>query len=316
MLQTTLALVSLIHSLWNAQEHVRKSGPVIVPGRAALIWPGLSPAHFMQDSIPAWNMHGRNQSQVFSRWLFDEGVQCKAATLDTTVCADTGPTATSSGIQAIVPWLGGDYNPWEGCDTEQTGDLPDGEYANEAVSTSCHPLICPIDKDSSGFLRNHPTNSRYRCSLKNGEVVSRMRNVPSKYRTNLCRRKPAVPDACTNPHGMLMGLQGRPVNTLYGETVVRHRDEVVARTGAGLFWHGGNPIYYTAKGMAEDVARDVQVRGVNSGQCTCFYYLNTFVLRAVRTSEPHERPCRPPHHPEGRQRHRLLVDWVQQVHAR
>ena len=84
----------------------------------------------MQDSIPAWNMHGRNQSQVFSRWLFDEGVQCKAATLDTTVCADTGPAATSSGIQAIVQWLGGDYNPWEGCDTEQTGDLPDGEYAN------------------------------------------------------------------------------------------------------------------------------------------------------------------------------------------
>ena len=49
------------------------------------------------------------------------------------------------------------------------------------------------------------------------------------------------------------------VDSLYGGYVVRHRDEIVSKTGAGLFLHGGNPIYYTAKGTSDDVASEIQV---------------------------------------------------------
>lgn len=277
---------------------MRKRGPIVVPGRAALIWPGLSLSHFLQDSIPAWSLQDRNRTQVFAKWIFDESVQCKSATLDTTVCADLGPSVTSpSGIQAIVPWLGGDYNPWDGCDTEQTGLLPDGEFANEAVQSSCHPLICPIDRtDTSPFYRNHPTTQKYRCMQRNGEVVTKMRNVPNKYRNNLCRQRPRVENTCTHAHGMLMGLQGKSVQSLYGDAVVRHRDDIVAKTGAGLFWHGGNPIYYTAKGTEDDVTSQVQVGetyALHCLQCECFIPNGYTGTRLGQVSYSEEATCMP-----------------------
>lgn len=40
--------------------------------------------------------------------------------------------------------------------------------------------------------------------------------------------------------------------------VLVHRDNKVATVGAGLFVNGGNPVYYTSKGNAQDVANQVQ----------------------------------------------------------
>ena len=83
------------------------------------------------------------------------------------------------------------------------------------------------------------------------------RNVPVRYGTNLCKQTPQLPSKCTHPHGMLMDLQGQSVSSLYSGQVLRHRDDVVSKAGAGLFVRGGNPIYYTSKGNAEDLARQV-----------------------------------------------------------
>lgn len=142
----------------------------------------------------------------------------------------------------------------EACDTAQSGDLGDGEYANEAISTSCHPIICSQGARSAFYTR-HPTEEKMQCAARNGEVVRHKRNVPSRYRSNLCRRAPEVPSQCAaQSHGMLLGLEGAGVASLYREHAVRHRDEIVAKLGAGLFVHGGNPIYYTSKGTPDDVA--------------------------------------------------------------
>lgn len=145
----------------------------------------------------------------------------------------------------------------EACDTAQSGDLGDGEYANEAIATSCHPIICSQGAQST-FYRSHPTDTRMQCSARNGEMVRHKRNVPSRYRSNLCRRAPELPSQCAaQSQGMLLGLEGIAVPSLYREHAVRHRDAVVAKLGAGLFVHGGNPIYYTAKGTPEDLANSM-----------------------------------------------------------
>jgi hypothetical protein len=163
-------------------------------------------------------------------------------------------------LQAVIPWLGGDYNPWEACDTHQSGSLVDGEYANEEIESSCHPLICPKGPPVDSYYRNHPTSNidRYRCAYRDREVVTTTRNVKSSHKTNLCKQAPDVPRTCTSPHGMIASLQGRPVRSLYGHQVLRHRDKIVAQAWAGLFVHGGNPLYYTYKGTPEDVADEVQ----------------------------------------------------------
>ncbi len=81
-------------------------------------------------------------------------------------------------------------------------------------------------------------------------------------KTNLCKQAPIVLSKCVHPHGMLMNLQGTVVSNLYHMQPLRNRDEVVAKTGAGLFVNGGNPIYYTSKGTSDNVAKDVQVSSV------------------------------------------------------
>ena len=50
--------------------------------------------------------------QVFGKWVFNDNVQCRAASPDTAVCADTSISAAETHIEAVIPWLGGDYNPW------------------------------------------------------------------------------------------------------------------------------------------------------------------------------------------------------------
>ena len=89
------------------------------------------------------------------------------------------------------------------------------------------------------------------------QVVKVRRNIPGKYATNLCRQAPVIPSRCTVEHGMLMNLQGKDVPTLYAGQVLRHRDKLVARVGAGLFVHGGNPVYFTSKGSSDDVSNAV-----------------------------------------------------------
>jgi hypothetical protein len=97
--------------------------------------------------------------------VFDDSIQCKAASIDTAVCADVSDSDAEVKMQSVVPWLGGDYNPWEACDTSQTGGLVNGEYANEEIESSCHPLICRNGAAAS-YYKNHPTNEKYRLAPK------------------------------------------------------------------------------------------------------------------------------------------------------
>ena len=103
-------------SLWqeagmSMQQHVRMKGPAVVHPGTALVWPGLSLQHFLQDSIPAWSVHARNVTQVFGKWVFDPLMQCRAS-IDEAVCADLSLSEVEASLEAVIPWLGGDYNPW------------------------------------------------------------------------------------------------------------------------------------------------------------------------------------------------------------
>lgn len=122
--------------------------------------------------------------------------------------------------------------------------------------TKCHQVVCNKGMSSS-FYQNHPTDLARLCSSRNGEMVSHMRNLPSRYETNLCKQAPYIPKKCSLSHGMLMALEGQSVPNLYASSILRHRDDIVESAGAGLFFKGGNPVYYTAKGSSEDVASQV-----------------------------------------------------------
>ena len=95
----------------SMRRHVRFQGPPVLHPRTALVWPGLSLSHFLSDSVPAWSMHVRNVTQVFGKWVFDPLMQCKAS-IDEAVCADLSVSDAEMQIEAVIPWLCGNYNPW------------------------------------------------------------------------------------------------------------------------------------------------------------------------------------------------------------
>lgn len=98
-----------------------------------------------------------------------------------------------------------------------------------------------------------------RCYNKNGKQVTSL-NVPPSTNTNLCRMVPDIPGQCDWQQGMLMlGMHGSEHADLYVDSSLSHMDNaaVLAKEGAGLFMHGGNPVYYTMKGSAYDVAKGI-----------------------------------------------------------
>lgn len=96
-----------------------------------------------------------------------------------------------------------------------------------------------------------------RCSGMDELQVTKL-NVPSTFETNVCRLKPAASaDLCSKgTHGMLLGLSGSTQKSLYTDAEIVYRDSIVASAGAGLFLQGGNPIYYTFKGSADELANE------------------------------------------------------------
>lgn len=242
-------------------RYARRRGPPVVKPRTALIWPGLTIAHHVSHSVPAWSMTNRPLSQTLAKWVFNEAVQCSTGSPDTSVCAED-PHASSK-IVAVVPWLGGDYNPFESCDTVGSGTLQTGEgSAHETISTECHPLICSEALDSL-YYKLQPSGSA-RCLSKNTMQASTL-NVAPTVPSNLCQQKntkftqlsSAADDECTWKQGMLLlGMKGSkvPGNDLYVDSALKSTVKEGA-AGAGLFVRGGNPLYYTMKGTSEQVAQ-------------------------------------------------------------
>lgn len=110
----------------------------------------------------------------------------------------------------------------------------------------------------SPFFKYHPSGPR-RCYLKNGRQVDSL-NVPPTTKSNLCRMAPELPGQCEWQQGMLMlGMQGSEHADLYVDANFKYREDAAASSmamqGAGLFVRGGNPIYYTMKGSANDISQ-------------------------------------------------------------
>lgn len=236
---------------------------------------GIPLTQHLGNSLPAWSMSKRNRSEVFADWIFNRTTQCKMGDPDNSVCrmvlsneTTCKDTFTSSSLPntcsqprigetvAVNVWLGGDFNPFEGCDTRTGGETFQREGVNEHIDISCNPLICP---QNQGDIRLNAYYNRMpnlqTCLDENQNMVTRG-NVIHTYKNNLCRRKP--PDVqergCSLEQGQAkQGLVGIPANDLYETPDASYHTPTLANMGQGLFLHGGNPIYYTAKGSEEEI---------------------------------------------------------------
>lgn len=94
------------------QKYARKRAAPIIQPMTALVWPGLSLQHHIGHSVPAWSRSSRSLRETFARWVFNASVQCRTGSPDSSVCGVDPTDPDMKRMMAVIPWLGGDYNPW------------------------------------------------------------------------------------------------------------------------------------------------------------------------------------------------------------
>lgn len=261
---------------------------------------GVPLSQHLASSIPAWSLSKRNPPEVFTEWIFDARTQCKFGNADDSVCREVKANETSckyAYVQnnstkkvcsepavgqtvAMNVWLGGDFNPFEGCDTSSSGDTVDGEKAIELVDVSCNPTICdPKEGFKEAYYRRMPNLEKCYSKIKN--LVERV-NVPRSSENNLCSKKPMQHSAvggveCLLEQGQAkMGLVGKPAENLYAKAEPIYASSELSSTGQGLFVKGGNPIYFTSKGTEEEIAVNQPTTLPDLLGITCFAWHNLF----------------------------------------
>lgn len=229
----------------DVEENFRKDGPIYFPTGSTLVWAGMGANNFLLESIPAWAKSSRTQRDVFVKWMLNKTNHCGDGTTGRASKAVCFADSEASGqIKFVNPWLGGDFNPYETCDTFMD------ESSAESIWSTCHPQVCQ-EGFNSAYYTNTPVQ---RCVSANGNHVQRS-NVPA-YDQNLCRHAPIQKTDCEWPQGMLNSAKGNAVKSTYnGEHLPKYVHEEISREGRGLFMNSGNPAYrYGSVPLPDDYA--------------------------------------------------------------
>ena len=259
---------------------IKKRAGTVIPANSALIWKGVSYEHSISSTLPSWSMHKRQDREIFGKWIFNTGNRCKDGNAANSICH-----MGQSIKEAVTQWKGGDFNPFEMCDTFADGDISSSTtIVQEMISCSCNPQIC---KDQNADYYIHQPSKL--CVGKSGvSTRPKWANVPKRvtqyesttdvhtpyhfqptilsstmpaiYENNLCVHQPVVPRTCKHPQGMLGGRVGRTMQSpvasktdLYRDTAPRYTDNTLLYDGMGLFYNGGNPIYSADKTSVADM---------------------------------------------------------------
>jgi hypothetical protein len=161
-----------------------KKGPTIVRPNHVLVWPGIPLRQHISSTLPAWSMNLRqrvDKKSVFAQWIFDKEPQCVKGTVSNSVCKlmdvqEETESVPQSKMVAMNPWLGGDFNPWERCDTVYDGGTQ-GSTTNEEISVSCNPIVCDgKTQKTSDYYILQPNNACYESKL--GKLVTQVYYSP------------------------------------------------------------------------------------------------------------------------------------------
>lgn len=98
----------------DTDDYNRVDAPVLIHPGSALVWEGLGASHYLHPSIPAWSSARRAEREVFARHVLDGAERCKEGRSEHAVCSKPEEGAK---LRSINPWLGGQWNPYESCDT-------------------------------------------------------------------------------------------------------------------------------------------------------------------------------------------------------
>ena len=227
-------------SIWgdvdqSVRDNFRVQGHTLIPRGQALVWYAHNADHFMQGTFPAWAAADRPLEEVLlKRQLQDPGI-CQRGNIANSICY---VDAVTNDIQLLNPYVGGDFNPFEMCDTKASVDDEVEINQCQLSTTNGKPGVCD-DRTDSYFVGQRAGSCAHNLRV-------RYRNVDSNMATNVCKFKTDASSTFVYKQGVLGGREyGRHTN-LYNDAAEICPDQKVCSTGngQGLFWEGGNPLYH------------------------------------------------------------------------
>ena len=227
-----------LRAFTDSQRH--KGAPVVPPG-AQLQW-RVSAAFLSRGAVFAFANATRKPERVLLRTLFDGDARCGVGEkMANRVCLVRREAGAGTSTTAWVPWLSGQWNPYETCDVR----LMDLTRGNQEEIWPYDPLACPdCGTANSDYRTNHMFPSSPACDTKR-HTYSKYVNVEPTAPTNLCYLELQDSDpVCTHAQGMVGGGRGQSVlnhptvPNLYG-----YHNVSGWPSPGGIYPRGNNPLF-------------------------------------------------------------------------
>ena len=203
-------------------QSLRQPAAPIVPDGAQLQW-RVSRSFLAQGAMMAFANHTRPDEHVLLGNIFNTKTRCGVGeNMQNRVCLAQVSGASVSSVRPWVPWLAGQWNPYEYCDVQMQG-LDNG---NQELIWPYDTANCPGCKDQGGQYRSafmyDPLSPS--CDARQ-RTYAKQQDVDPSAPTNLCYVQLRNTDQiCTHAQGMLGGERGQSVLNhpqmpfLYGTT--------------------------------------------------------------------------------------------------
>lgn len=188
---------------------------VRVPPGGTAAWE-VDAAQLLTSSVLAYAAHERPLREKFVEWLLDFDRHCEAGSLYNSICF----RETESHFRLLNPWVGGDFNPVDFCDTPL--EPSDNQ---RIIDVFCNKLTCPAyyegAKQDDLFYQAIPDF----CDRARGGAPSRILPL-SADPSNLCSKAPVSELFCHHRQASLGGVVDQSGAAVDGAAIAGLYEEV------------------------------------------------------------------------------------------
>ena len=196
-------------ALSSFAEAFRTQGAAKVPPANQLRWK-VSQPFFERGGVFAFANATRDDTKVLLKNLFNQDTRCGVnENMFNRVCLVQIAGAAGTSVKPWVPWMSGEWNPYEFCDVR----LLELNQGNQEVIWPYDLTACPECSDPVGKYRKNFMLDTQSPSCDSRQLsYARLVNVDPEAPTNLCYIRMNDPDqTCTHTQGMVGGERGQSI---------------------------------------------------------------------------------------------------------
>jgi hypothetical protein len=196
-------------ALASFADSFRTQGASKIPAASQLRWK-VGQKFLARGGIFAFANSSRDDEKVLLKNLFNSDTRCGVnENMFNRVCLVKLSGAAGTSVKPWVPWMSGEWNPYEFCDVR----LLELNQGNQEVIWPYDLAACPACSDPAGEYRESYMLDTQSPSCDTRQLsYAKAMNVDPEAPTNLCYiRMRDTSQLCTNQQGMVSGERGQSV---------------------------------------------------------------------------------------------------------